>query len=526
MTQKPKNAKVKTVYLQGLEGCEAEVEVSIFQGLPNFEVVGLGDSSIRESKERVRASIRSCGYTFPNQRILVNISPAYLQKSGSSFDLPIALAILLASGQIESFYSDIVAYGELSLTGEVRPVPGSISRMLALSHIESSIILIPLKDCQEAALLSVEVLGVTSLLDAISELITPFVSRDHKYPIYNLYPTYFMDELPEPKVDISCLRGQPSAERAIIIAAAGFHNMLFSGSPGTGKSLSAQIIQGILPPLSMQEKIELLRVESSLSVLNQYDLSSCERPFRYVHHTCTPSAMVGGGRNALPGEISRALHGILFLDELPEFPAKVLDLLRVPLESGEIEISRNCTSNIFPARFMLVAAMNPCRCGKCIEAPSECTCTPSMIRSYQAHISGALLDRMDIYCYMPRISEDAMVETIRAEQTSKSREWRKRIEEIWENQYLRCDEMGVKRVRNGECREASLAELFRIGKKESEYAALAANQMNLSVRGLQRLVRLSRTIADLESSKDVKCDHITEALSYRMPLSREDKVRV
>jgi len=515
---KMKNAKVKTVYLQGLEGCEAEVEVSIFQGLPGFEVVGLGDSSIRESKERVRASIKSCGYAFPNQRILVNISPAYLHKSGSSFDLPIALAILLASGQIESVYSEILAYGELSLTGEVKPVPGSISRMLAISQMCDGIVLVPHKDRQEASLLSVDVQGVFSLPDAVFQL-SQFVLKDE-------LPFFVLSEPDEPKTDISCLRGQPAAERAIILAAAGFHNLLLSGSPGTGKTLSAQIIQGVLPPLTMKEKIELLRVESSISVLDSDSLRTCDRPFRYVHHTCTPSALVGGGRNAVPGEISRALHGILFLDELPEFPTKVLDLLRVPLENGEIAISRNCTSNVYPARFMLVGAMNPCRCGKCIESPGECTCTPSMIRSYQGRISGALLDRMDIYCYLSHVSEDAMAEAIGSGQMTKSIEWRKKIEEIWNIQYQRCDEMGIPRVRNGECREQNLTEIFRIGKKESEFAAMTASRMKLSVRGLRRLVRLSRTIADMDQSTDVKCEHITEALSYRVPLFGEERVHV
>jgi len=506
---KSRNARVKTVYLQGLEGCEAEVEASIFQGLPSFEVVGLGDSSIRESKERVRASIRSCGFTFPNQRLVVNISPAYLHKSGSSFDLPIALAILMASGQLTSIYENIMAYGELSLTGEVRPVPGSISRMLLLAGSEKDVLLIPRKDLQEASLLSVQAEGVGSLTDAITHLTRHFELETEEIE--------FDQELPEADVDFSCLQGQPKAERAILLAAAGFHNLLFAGSPGTGKSLSAQIIAGILPPLTRTEKIELLRVESALSVLDSKDLSSCARPFRYVHHTCTPSAMVGGGRFAVPGEISRALHGVLFLDELPEFSPKVLDLLRVPLETGEIEISRNCRTNIFPAKFMLVAAMNPCRCGKRIESPSECTCTASMVRSYQGKISGALLDRMDIYCYMPRISEQAMLGTFLSERRKTSQDWRKRIEEIWNVQYERCDKYGIPRVKNGECQEANLAELFRIGNKESEYAASAAHQLKLSVRGLRRMIRLSRTIADLQDEADVSCDHITEALAYRMP---------
>lgn len=513
---KPKNAKVKTLYIQGLDGRLAEVEASIFPGLPSFEVVGLGDSAIREAKERVRASIRSCGYEFPGQRIVVNISPAYLHKSGSSFDLPIALSILLASGQIVTKKA-ILAYGELSLTGEIRPIPGAVSRLLVLEHADCDVNLVPYVDRKEAALLNTQVEGVSTLQEAVCRIDQPDSGETEEPPMF--YDPYF----PEPEVDISCLKGQPAAARAIILAAAGFHNILLCGSPGTGKSLSAKILRGILPPLTNEEKIELLKVESALSVLSEGVTESMERPFRYVHHTCTPTAMVGGGRIAVPGEISRALHGVLFLDELPEFSPKVLDLLRVPLETGRIEISRNEYSNIFPARFMLTAAMNPCRCGKCIDDPSSCTCTPTMIRSYQGRISGALLDRMDIYCYLSKISEEALLQTIQETTERESPYWRERIGELWERQYTRCEEMGVPHVRNGECQEGALAEMFRIGQAEREYAAMAAHQMNLSVRGLKRLMRLSRTIADLDEKKDVLCEHITEAISFRLPSWSEKK---
>ena len=513
----PKNASVKTLYLQGLEGMVAEVEASIFPGLPSFEVVGLGDSSIREAKERVRASIRSCGFTFPNQRLLVNISPADLHKSGSSFDLAIAMAILLATGQVQKQVKDIVIYGELSLTGEVRPVPGSVSRLLCLETEKENTCIVPRKDMDEAFLLGAKVRGVETLMEAIS--VVSGKSIDHgaePFPEVD-------EELSEPSVDISTLRGQPAALRAITLAASGFHNMLLVGSPGTGKSLSARILQGILPPLTKEEKIDLLRVESSLSVLSKESIASRERPFRYVHHTCTPSAMVGGGRNAVPGEISRALNGILFLDELPEFSPQVLDLLRVPIETGEMKVSRNNCTNVFPARFMLVGAMNPCRCGKCLEAPAECTCSPSMIASYQGKVSGALLDRMDIFCPLNHISEDSLLETMKGDYSPESPDWRKKVEEVWDRQYERCKKSGIPPVRNGECRESNLGELFRLGQKEMEYAAMVAHQMQLSVRGLQRMVRLSRTIADMDGDRDVKTEHIVEAVSFRLPNWGEKK---
>jgi Mg chelatase-related protein len=506
-----RNARVKTLYLQGLEGMEAEVEASIFPGLPSFEVVGLGDSSIREAKERVRASIRSCGFTFPNQRLLVNISPAYLHKSGSSFDLAIAMAILLASDQVRTVRKNIFIYGELSLIGEVRAVPGSISRLLCIEKENEITCIVPDKDLDEAHLLGVDAIGVNSLMDAVSVVSSGWESTVSSYEDV---PTM---DIPDPQVDISSLRGQPEALRAITLAAAGFHNVLLVGSPGTGKSLSARIIQGILPPLTKSEKIELLRVESALSVLTKESIASRERPFRYVHHTCTPSAMVGGGRNAVPGEISRALNGILFLDEMPEFSPQVLDLLRVPIETGEMKVSRNNSTNIFPARFMLVGAMNPCRCGKCMDAPSECTCSPSMIASYQRKVSGALLDRMDIYCCLSHITEESLLETMKGDFTPESLMWRSRIEEIWERQYERCKEAGIRPVRNGECREGNLGEIFRLGDKEMGYAAMVAHRLQLSVRGLQRMVRLSRTIADMDGQKDVTCEHIIEAVSFRLP---------
>ena len=508
---KVRNAKVKTLYISGLEGKVAEVEASIFQGLPSFEVVGLGDSSIREAKERVRASIRSCGFLFPNQRLLVNISPAYLPKSGSSFDLAIAMAILLATGQIRSNYEEITIYGELSLTGQVRAVPGSISRLLSLPKEREGLCLVPSSDQKEAALLGVSVLGVDDLIGAVE-----IVSGYRPYSNKNA-PVSFDDSLPEPSVDISCLCGQPAASRALVLSASGFHNLLMVGSPGTGKSLSAQILQGLLPPLSKEEKIDLLRVESALTVLSPETLRSLARPFRYVHHTCTSPAMVGGGRSATPGEVSRALHGILFLDELPEFSPHVLDLLRVPLETGSITISRSYGNHEFPARFLLVSAMNPCRCGKYLESPSECTCTASMISSYQGRISGALLDRMDIYCVLGRITEESLLSTMKDENRKESVIWRERIRDLWEIQYRRCDEAGIPRQRNGECRERGLGEIFRFGKKEMEYAAMVAHQMKMSVRGLHRMIRLARTIADLDGKRDVKEDHITEAMSFRLP---------
>ena len=519
MTRVPThNARVKTLYLQGLEGMAAEVEASIFPGLPSFEVVGLGDSSIREAKERVRASIRSCGFTFPNQRLLVNISPAYLHKSGSSFDLPIAVSILMASGQIATKSDEIFVYGELSLTGEVRAVPGSVSRLLCLEEGSTQKCIVPRKDMEEAQLLGVHVVGVDTLMQVID-----VIEENAETESFQYLPVSFERSLPDPCVDISSLRGQPEALRAITLAAAGFHNLLLVGSPGTGKSLSARILHGILPPLTREEKIDLLRVESALSVLSKENISSRERPFRYVHHTCTPPAMVGGGRYAVPGEISRALNGILFLDELPEFSPKVLDLLRVPIETGEMKISRNNNTNIFPARFMLVAAMNPCRCGKYLDSPSECTCSSSMITSYQGKVSGALLDRMDIYCTLGHISEDSLLETMKGDYTPESRIWQDRIGEIWEKQYIRCKEAGISEVRNGECRETNLGEIFRLSQKEMEYAAMIAHRLQLSVRGLQRMVRLSRTIADMDGDKDVKCDHIVEAVSFRLPKWGEKK---
>lgn len=506
-----RNAKVRTLYLSGLEGQVAEVEASIFQGLPSFEVVGLGDSSIREAKERVRASIRSCGFEFPKQRLLVNISPAYLHKSGSSFDLPIAMAILLATGQISAVDSMITIYGELSLTGEVRAVPGSISRLLCMERNENNVCIVPSQDLQAAALLGVQVYGVENLMSAID------IVQGRRQPEPVESRDILSTPLPEPQEDISTLRGQPSAARALILSAAGFHNVLLVGSPGTGKSLSARILQGLLPPMELEEKIELLRVESALSVLSEESIRSNVRPFRNVHHHCTPSAMVGGGRSALPGEISRALHGVLFLDELPEFSPHVLDLLRVPLETGLITISRIHGSQSFPAQFLLVGAMNPCRCGWWLESPSACTCTSSMISSYQGKISGALLDRMDIYCMLGHISEESLVETMKNGFERESVYWRERIYEMWQIQYQRCDEAGIPRCRNGECRENGLGEIFRIGNKEMEYAAMAANQLKLSVRGLQRMIRLARTIADLDGSRDVKTEHIVEAMSFRLP---------
>ena len=504
--QKLRYAKINTCFLSGVHADFTELEVSISPGLPSFDIVGLADSTIKESRERVRSAIRSSGFEFPKGRITVSLIPAYIHKSGTSVDLPLAIGILKASGQLQLNKGPVFLYGELSLDGSITTVPGGILRLLSVK--EKMIIIIPTEHIREAGMLGIPVYGAETLNDAVSFLNgNKNISKQE-----SLLPAF--EEIDDEQ-DFSILKGQEKAKRAILIAACGFHNILFMGSPGCGKTTAAHILHGILPPLSSDEKRDVLSMKGIAETLTTEDFITQKRPFRYVSRLTTSSALFGGGRDFLPGEISMSRHGILFLDEMAEFPAKVLQLLHQPLEEKKIDFIRYGETISIPAEFLLVGAMNPCRCGNMLEDDHICVCSPMQKKQYQNHISGAVYDRIDLFCEMRRIDPEVLRFCFSRETKKESPALRKKVKDCWDFQSFRCKKMNLPLKRNGETENIPVKEAFNIPESVISCAIEASKKLGLSVRGYFLLLRVARTIADMQEQETLEKQHILEALNFR-----------
>lgn len=493
------------VYSRALSGMNAplvEVEAHLANGLPHFNIVGLPDTEVKESRDRVRAAIIQSGFDFPAKKITVNLAPADLPKESGRFDLPIALGILAASGQIAlDKLADYEFAGELALSGLLRPVRGALAMAWQGMQAGRSFVL-PSENAQQAAVMrGIRVYGARSLGEVAAHLngVEPLQPISGEIPHGSSEPT--------PLPDLSDVKGQHTARLALEIAAAGGHSLLMMGPPGTGKSMLSQRLPGILPPLTEDELVEVWALRSLLPH-HQQDLSHV-RPFRSPHHSASAVAMVGGGSDPKPGEISLAHHGVLFLDELPEFDRKVLEVLREPLENGEIHISRAARQAVYPAKFQLVAAMNPCPCGYLGHPNKPCRCTPESVARYRSKISGPLLDRIDLIIEVPVLSAAELMQQQAGESSDTVLQ---RVIAARDKQYARQGKV------NAALSVTELDEIANIQAEAREALGMMLEKLSLSARSFHRILRVARTLADLTGDNAVERRHILKAIGFRRVL--------
>lgn len=502
--------KVTTAAVIGLDAYKVSVETDVLNSLPAFSIVGLPDASINEARDRVRSAIKNSGFTFPAKKVVINLAPADLKKEGSNFDLPIAIGLLTEEGVLEEEkIKDYAFIGELSLDGSLRGVNGVLPLILGLKKSGIKNIFVPKVNEIEAALAGdVNIYGAECLADVVNHFaenkINPTLVDVKEYLSVGIKQDYLYD--------FKDVKGLQKAKRALEIAAAGGHNILMVGTPGSGKTLMAKCFASILPPLELSEALELTKIYSICGLLSSDQPLMTQRPFRAVHHTASANGIIGGGTVPKPGEITLAHRGVLFLDEMVEFPRNVLEVLRQPLEDGEIVISRAKHSIKYPAKFILLGAMNPCPCGYLGDKEKQCTCSEFQINRYQSKLSGPLLDRIDLQVEVPRLTAEELLNAKPALESSS--DIRRRVINARKIQAERYKNDGI--LTNSELTSKLIKKYCQIDDASAEMLKVAAVKYQLSGRRYDRILKLARTIADLENSDNITQNHIMQAIQYRM----------